>query len=90
MLDFIFAGDKNFSPRYATATVDLTQTAVAGQQIVIHKAFTGFVFGAEGVEHKAVFLESATCAPLTVDVRAGKTRKSIKLDFSCTQALASN
>ena len=90
MLDFIFAGEKNFSPRYATATVDLTQTAVAGQQIVIHKAFTGFVFSAEGVEHKAVFLESATCAPLTVDVRAGKTRKSIKLDFSCTQALASN
>jgi hypothetical protein len=90
LIDFTFAGDKNFSPKYATATVDLTQTGHAGQQVVIHKAFTGFVFGPDGVEHKAVFLENATCAPLTIDVRAGKSRKSAKLDFSCTEARASN
>ena len=89
-LDFTFEGDKNFSPKYATATVDLTQTNHAGQQIVIHKAFTGFVFGADGIEHKAVFLENATCAPLAVDVHAGKTRKQVKLDFSCTEVRASN
>ena len=28
------------SPKYATATVDLTQTGHAGQQVVTHKAFT--------------------------------------------------
>jgi len=88
LLDFTFQGDKNFSPKYATATVDLTQTYHAGQQVVIHKAFTGFVFGADGIEHKAVFLENATCAPLAVDVHAGKTRKQLKLDFSCTEARA--
>ena len=59
LVDFTFEGDKNASPKYATATVDLTQTGHAGQQVVTHKAFTHFIFGAEGVEHKAVFLESS-------------------------------
>ncbi len=90
MLDFTFQGDRNFSPKYATATVDLTQTNHAGQQVVIHKAFTNFVFGADGTEHKAVFLENATCAPLAVDVHAGKTQKQVKLDFSCTEVHAAN
>ena len=88
MLDFTFQGDRNFSPKYATATVDLIQTNHAGLQIVVHKAFTNFVFGADGIEHKAVFLENATCAPLAVDVHAGKTQKQVKLDFSCTEVHA--
>ncbi len=90
LVDFIFEGDKNASPKYATATVDLTQTGHAGQQVVTHKAFTHFIFGADGVEHKAVFLENATCAPLAISVHAGKTEKSVKLDFSCTEVHASN
>ena len=90
MLDFTFQGDRNFSPKFATATVDLTQTNHAGQQVVIHKAFTNFVFGADGTEHKAMFLENATCAPLAVDVHAGKTQKQVKLDFSCTEVHAAN
>ena len=89
LLDFTFAGDRNFSPKYATATVDLTQTGHAGQRMVIHKAFTNFVFGADGIEHKAVFLENATCAPLAVKVHAGRTEKQVKLDFSCTEVRAS-
>jgi len=83
LLDFTFAGDKNASPKYATGTIDLTQTGRAGQLILTHKAFTNFIFGPEGLEHKAVFLEGATCMPLAIDVRAGKTRKSAKLDFQC-------
>jgi len=90
MIDFTFEGDRNFAPKYATATVDLTQTSHSGQQIVTHKAFTGFRFGDEGVEHKAIYLENATCAPLTISVHAGKTEKQTQLDFSCTQVRASN
>src|SRR5580693_3256973 len=90
LIDFTFEGDKNASPKYATATVDMTQTAHGGQPVVTHKAFTHFIFGPDGVEHKAVFLESATCMPLAVNVHAGKTEKSIKLDFSCTEVRASN
>ena len=90
LIDFTFEGDKNFSPKYATATVDLTQTGRTGQQVVTHKAFTGFRFGEDGVEHKAIYLENATCSPLSIVVRAGKTEKSTRLDFSCTEVRASN
>lgn len=90
MIDFTFQGDRNFAPKYATATVDLTQTGHMGQQVVTHKAFTSFRFGDDGVEHKAIYLENATCAPLTISVHAGKTEKQAQLDFSCTEVRASN
>jgi len=89
MLDFTFQGDRNFAPKYATATVDLTQTSHSGQQLVTHKAFTGFRFGDDGLEHKAIYLENATCAPLTIVVHAGKTEKQTQLDFTCTEVRAS-
>ena len=88
LVDFTFEGDKNASPKYATATIDLTQTGHAGQQVVTHKAFTHFIFSADG--HKAVFLESATCMPLSIAVQDGKTEKLVNLDFSCTEVRASN
>src|SRR5271157_1242839 len=37
LLDFTFEGDKNASPKYATAVIDLTQTGRSGQQVVTHK-----------------------------------------------------
>jgi len=83
LIDFTFEGDKNASPKYATATVDLIQTNRAGDRVVIHKGFTNFIFGAEGVEHKALFLEGATCMPLAIEVHAGHTSKSTRLDFQC-------
>ncbi len=88
LLDFTFEGDKNASPKYATAVVDLTQTGHSGQQVVTHKAFTNFIFGPDGLEHKAVFLEGATCMPLAIQVHAGKTEKSARLEFSCTEMRA--
>ena len=68
LFDLTFAGDKNASPKYATATVDITQSSRTGQQIVTHKAF---------------LVENATCMPMVVDIRAGKTQKNVKLDFAC-------
>jgi hypothetical protein len=88
LLDFTFEGDKNASPKYATAVVDLTQTSHSGQQVVTHKAFTNFIFGPDGIEHKAVFLEGAMCMPLAIQVHAGKTQKAAKLEFSCTEVRA--
>jgi len=87
LIDFTFEGDKNASPKYATAVVDLTQTGRSGP-ITTHRAFTNFIFGPDGVEHKAVFLEGATCMPLAIQVHAGKTEKSAKLDFHCTETVA--
>src|ERR1700734_1650805 len=43
LIDFTFEGDKNVSPKYATAVVDLTQTGRSGP-ITIHKAFTNLIF----------------------------------------------
>ena len=88
LIDFIFEGDKNASPKYATAVIDLTQTGRSGQPITTHRAFTNFIFGPDGVEHKVVFLEGATCMPLAIQVHAGKTEKSAKLDFHCTETAA--
>jgi hypothetical protein len=88
LLDFTFEGDKNASPKYATAVVDLTQTGHSGQQVVTHKAFTNFIFGPDGIEHKAVFLDAATCMPLAIQVHAGKTQKTAKLEFQCTETPA--
>jgi hypothetical protein len=88
LLDFTFEGDKNASPKYATAIVDLTQTGHSGRQLITRKAFTNFIFGPDGIEHKAVFLEAATCMPLAIDVHAGKTEKTAKLDFQCAEERA--
>ena len=82
-IDFLFAGDRNSAPKYATATIDVTQTGKVGQPVVLHKAFANFIFGSTGLVHKALFLENATCASLDVDVQAGKTNKDVKLDFQC-------
>ena len=90
LIDFTFEGDRNAAPKYATATVDLTQTKGDGARVVTHKAFTGFVFGADGVEHKALFLEGATCTPLAIEVHAGHTSKSAHVDFQCDMVRASN
>jgi hypothetical protein len=88
LLDFTFEGDKNASPKYATAVVDLTQIGRSGQSITTHKAFANFIFGSDGIEHKALFLDGATCMPLAIEVHAGKTEKSAKLDFHCTETAA--
>jgi hypothetical protein len=85
LIDFTFEGDKNASPKYATAIVDLTQTGRSGQPVVTHRAFTNFIFGPDGLEHKAVFLDAATCMPLAIQVHAGKTEKTARKDFQCTE-----
>jgi hypothetical protein len=90
ILDLTFAGEKNVSPKYATATVDLTQTNSTGQKVVTHKAFTNFIFDANGAEHKVVLLEGATCAPLAIEIHAGKTSKTARLDFQCDTVRAAN
>jgi hypothetical protein len=89
MVDLIFEGDKktpdadkSAPSKPAVATVDLTQTNLAGQRIVTHKVFADVDFDA-GINHKAVFLEGATCMPLVVDVHAGKSSKTARLGFRC-------
>jgi hypothetical protein len=67
------------------AIVDLTQTGRSGRPVITHKAFSNFIFGPDGIEHKAVFLDAATCMPLAIEVHAGKTQRTAKIDFQCTE-----
>ena len=43
-----------------------------------------------GVSHKVVFLEGATCMPLLVEARAGKSSKTARLGFKCDPVQAPN
>jgi hypothetical protein len=93
LVDLTFAGEKNGSPKPSktpAATVDLTQTSRDGARIVTHKVFDTIAFGPEGIAHKAIFLDGATCMPLDVDVRAGRTSKSARIDFQCDVVRAPN
>jgi hypothetical protein len=83
LVELTFSGEKNAAPKFATATVDVTQTNHAGQASVTHKGFTHFVFGPDGLEHKAFLVEDATCGPLQVEVHANKSAKTLRLPFHC-------
>ena len=83
LFDLTFSGEKNATPKYATATVDITQSQLAGRSIVTHKAFSNFVLGADGLQHKALLVENATCSPLALNVHTNKSEKSVQLDFAC-------
>ncbi len=85
LFDLTFAGEKNSAPKFATATIDITQFGKLGQQVTTHKALAAFNFGPDGLEHKALFLENATCMAMTIDVRAGKSQKAAKIEFQCKE-----
>lgn len=65
------------------ASITVTQTAKTGPRVLLKRAYGGFQFGADGKSHKAFLLENATCAPLEVDVRLGRSRKTVSIPFSC-------
>ncbi|RBP07443.1 hypothetical protein DFR50_12788 [Roseiarcus fermentans] len=83
LVDVVFQGDGSAASKAAAATVDLTQTTRAGARVVTHKTFDTFAFGGDGVAHKAVFLEGAMCMPLTIEVHAGRSVKSARVDLQC-------
>lgn len=82
-----FTGPKNTksSDKIARdiASVTVTQAAKTGSRILLKRAYGGFLFGEDGRSHKAFALDAATCAPLEIDVRLGRSRKTAKIDFRC-------
>jgi hypothetical protein len=67
------------------ANVTVTQTAKTGPRVLLKRAYGGFAFGDNGRYHKAFMLDNATCAPLEIDVRIGRSRRTTKLDFACQE-----
>jgi hypothetical protein len=87
LVTLVFTGAKNTraSDKIARdmASVTVTQTTKLGPKILLKRAFAGFQFGETGRAYKAFSLENATCAPLEVSVKIGKSQKTAKLDFEC-------
>ena len=87
LVTLVFSGPKNGEGSRAIARdmaqVPVKQSAGDVPKTLLYRAFGGFSFGADGQAHKAFLLDDATCAPLEVDVKVGRTRKVQTLDLSC-------
>lgn len=81
-----FTGPKNTvsSEKIArdVASITVTQTTKAGPK-VLRKAYAGFRFGDTGKAFKMFSMDGATCLPLEIEVKVGKSRKTAKIDFAC-------
>lgn len=65
------------------ASITVKQQAKTGEKILLRRVYGGFLFGETGRIHKAFLLDNATCAPLEIEVKVGRSRKEAKLDFAC-------
>jgi hypothetical protein len=86
MITLVFTGPKNTisSEKIArdVASISVTQMTKAGPK-VLRKAYAGFRFGENGKSFKAFSMDGATCLPLEIEVKVGKSRKAAKIDFEC-------
>ncbi|RDJ26712.1 hypothetical protein DWF00_00600 [Bosea caraganae] len=89
LVTLVFSGAKNTksSDKIARdlASITVKQQAKTGERILLRRVYGGFLFGESGRIHKAFLLDSATCAPLEIEVKVGRSRKEAKLDFSCAE-----
>lgn len=87
LVTLAFTGAKNTksSDKIARdlASITVRQQAKTGERILLRRVYGGFLFGETGRIHKAFLLDNATCAPLEIEVKVGRSRKEAKLDFAC-------
>jgi hypothetical protein len=87
LVTLVFSGPKNGEGSRSIARdmaqVSVKQTAGDVTKTLLYRAFGGLSFGADGKTHKAFMLDDATCAPLEIEVKVGRTRKVQDLDLSC-------
>ncbi|HEX2554378.1 MAG TPA: hypothetical protein VHL98_11800 [Microvirga sp.] len=87
LVTLVFSGPKNGEGSRSIARdmaqVSVKQSAGDVPKTLLYRAFGGLSFGADGQAYKAFLLDDATCAPLEVDVKVGRTRKVQTLDLSC-------
>jgi hypothetical protein len=88
LIDITFASDPGTTPKYADVIVNLIQTGRNDQKIVTKRALGHFSFGADGIDHKSIMLEDGVCMPLEIEVKAGKSVKTAKLEFGCPEKAA--
>jgi hypothetical protein len=78
--------DKISSPDRAgrdPARVTVRQKTKTGERLLFRRDYAGFLLGEDGRAYKTFLLENATCLPLVIDVRAGRSTKTATLNFHC-------
>ena len=87
LVTLVFAGPKNTESSRALARdmaqVTVKQTKDDATRTLLLRAYGGFAFGEAGTAHKAFLLDDATCAPLEIDVKIGRSRRTETLDLRC-------
>lgn len=87
MISVTFEGTKNTraSDKVASALaqVKVSQDSKQGKKILLNRAYGGMLFGDNGLTHKAFMVENATCAPLEIEVKIGRSSKSATIPFRC-------
>lgn len=87
LVTITFEGTKNSraSDKVASALgqVKVTQTSKQGKKILLNRVYGGMLFGDSGLTHKAFIVDGATCAPLEIEAKIGKSSKTAKLEFNC-------
>jgi len=87
LVTLVFSGPKG-GQSSRTIARDMAQVTVKQMgadvtRTLLFRAYGGFNFNDKGEAYKAFLLDDATCAPLEIDVKVGRTRKSQTLDLSC-------
>ncbi len=89
LVTLIFQGPKNSkgSDKIARdlAQVKVTQHAKTGPRTLLNRVYGGFLFGENGLAHKAFLIDNATCSPLEIEAKLGRSRKQVKIDFKCDE-----
>jgi hypothetical protein len=87
LVTLVFSGPKNSEGSRTLARdmalVTVKQTKGDTTRTLLYRAFGGFRFGDSGVAHRAFLLDEATCAPLEIEVKVGRSRKIETLDLAC-------
>jgi hypothetical protein len=92
LITLAFSGPKNTegSKKVARdlAQVTVKQTSGDAPKTLLYRAFGGFSFGPDGQAYRAFMLDDATCAPLEIEVKVGRTQKTQALDLACETPVA--
>lgn len=92
LITLVMTGPKNSKSSVKIArdlvVVTVRQKSKTGEKVLLSRPYGGFLFGETGRIHKAFLLDNATCAPLSIEVRVGKSSKNAKVDFACKEPAA--
>jgi hypothetical protein len=75
-------GQSNDKIALHMAQVNVTRKYKSGPRLE-QRVFGGFRFNEQGVAYKAFMIDAATCAPVEIEARLGRSRRSTKVDFEC-------